>query len=54
LILLYDLSCVSGSLLLKFSKILGKYKIRKGFFGQEINITTYNLCRYHGIEKIKK
>lgn len=35
----------SGSLLLKFAKILGKDNIRNGFFGQEINITTYNLCR---------
>jgi len=35
----------SGSLLLKFAKILGKENVRQGFFGQEINITTYNLCR---------
>lgn len=35
----------SGSLLLKFAKILGKENVRNGFFGQEINITTYNLCR---------
>lgn len=35
----------SGSLLLKFAKILGKDNVRNGFFGQEINITTYNLCR---------
>lgn len=41
----YDPACGSGSLLLKFAKILGKDKIRQGFFGQEINITTYNLCR---------
>lgn len=41
----YDPACGSGSLLLKFAKILGKDKIRNGFFGQEINITTYNLCR---------
>ena len=26
-------------------KILGKENVRQGFFGQEINITTYNLCR---------
>jgi len=32
-------------LLLKFAKILGKENVRQGFFGQEINITTYNLCR---------
>lgn len=41
----YDPACGSGSLLLKFAKILGKDNIRQGFFGQEINITTYNLCR---------
>jgi type I restriction enzyme M protein len=40
-----DPACGSGSLLLKFAKILGKEKVRLGFFGQEINITTYNLCR---------
>lgn len=41
----YDPACGSGSLLLKFAKILGKENVRTGFFGQEINITTYNLCR---------
>ena len=41
----YDPACGSGSLLLKFAKILGKDKVRLGFYGQEINITTYNLCR---------
>ena len=41
----YDPACGSGSLLLKFAKILGKDKVRSGFFGQEINLTTYNLCR---------
>lgn len=41
----YDPACGSGSLLLKFAKMLGKDKVRNGFFGQEINITTYNLCR---------
>jgi len=41
----YDPACGSGSLLLKFAKILGKGNVRLGFFGQEINITTYNLCR---------
>lgn len=41
----YDPACGSGSLLLKFAKILGKDKVRNGFFGQEVNITTYNLCR---------
>ena len=41
----YDPACGSGSLLLKFSKVLGHGKVRQGFFGQEINLTTYNLCR---------
>lgn len=41
----YDPACGSGSLLLKAEKVLGKDAIRNGFFGQEINITTYNLCR---------
>ena len=41
----YDTACGSGSLLLKSAKILGKDKVRLGFFGQEINLTTYNLCR---------
>jgi len=41
----YDPACGSGSLLLKFAKILGKENVRIGFFGQEINLTTYNLCR---------
>lgn len=41
----YDPACGSGSLLLKFAKILGAENVRQGFFGQEINITTYNLCR---------
>lgn len=40
-----DPACGSGSLLLKAEKILGKDAIRNGFYGQEINITTYNLCR---------
>lgn len=42
---IYDPACGSGSLLLKAAKILGKDKVRNGFFGQEINLTTYNLCR---------
>lgn len=41
----YDPACGSGSLLLKAAKVLGKDNVRQGFFGQEINITTYNLCR---------
>lgn len=53
----YDPACGSGSLLLKAAKLLGKENIRQGFFGQEINITTYNLCRInmflHDIEPDK-
>ena len=41
----YDPACGSGSLLLKAVKVLGHDAVRNGFFGQEINITTYNLCR---------
>jgi len=41
----YDPACGSGSLLLKFAKVLGRENVRQGFFGQEINLTTYNLCR---------
>ena len=41
----YDPACGSGSLLLKFAKVLGKDNVRQGFFGQEVNLTTYNLAR---------
>lgn len=41
----YDPACGSGSLLLKFAKVLGKENVTQGFYGQEINLTTYNLCR---------
>ena len=41
----YDPACGSGSLLLKAVKVLGPEGVRVGFYGQEINITTYNLCR---------
>jgi type I restriction enzyme M protein len=40
-----DPACGSGSLLLKAEKVLGKDAVRNGFYGHEINITTYNLCR---------
>ena len=48
----YDPAVGSGSLLLKFAKILGKDNVRNGFFGQEINITTYNLCRINMFETV--
>src|SRR5690625_4380069 len=41
----YDPAVGSGSLLLQFAKVLGKKNVRQGFFGQEINLTTYNLAR---------
>ncbi len=41
----YDPACGSGSLLLQAEKVLGKDAVLGGFYGQEINITTYNLCR---------
>lgn len=41
----YDPACGSGSLLLQAVKLLGKDAVTNGFYGQEINITTYNLCR---------
>lgn len=41
----YDPACGSGSLLLKSAKLLGKDKVDQGYFGQEVNVTTYNLCR---------
>ena len=41
----YDPACGSGSLLLKFSKTVGKNNPSLKYYGQEINPTTYNLCR---------
>ena len=50
----YDPCCGSGSLLLNTVKEIGPKGVRTGFFGQEINLTTYNLCRInmflHGID----
>ncbi len=40
----YDPACGSGSLLLQYKKILDKDPAL-GYFGQEINITSYNLAR---------
>jgi len=49
----YDPACGSGSLLLKARKVLGENGVKLGYFGQEINVTTFNLCRInmflHGI-----
>ncbi|MGP1451508.1 MAG: type I restriction-modification system subunit M [Metamycoplasmataceae bacterium] len=41
----YDPACGSGSLLLQAIKVLGKENIKQGFYGQEKNLTTFNLCR---------
>lgn len=41
----YDPACGSGSLLLKFAKILNGAGRELHFYGQEINLTTFNLCR---------
>jgi len=43
----YDPACGSGGLLLKCAKIIGKNNVKKGFFGQDVNLTTYNLCRFN-------
>lgn len=40
----YDPACGSGSLLLKFASVVGKDNAGT-FYGQEVNLTTYNLCR---------
>ncbi len=49
----FDFACGSGSLLLNVRKQLGKYGIGK-IYGQEKNITTYNLARMnmllHGVK----
>lgn len=42
---IYDIACGSGSLLIQPAKILGYENVTGGFYGQEINLTTYNLCR---------
>ena len=45
----YDPACGSGSLALKVGKAIGYGNVAQGFFGQEINLTTYNLCRMNMI-----
>lgn len=42
---IYDPACGSGSLLLQAKKHFDAHIIETGFFGQEINHTTYNLAR---------
>jgi type I restriction system adenine methylase (hsdM) len=42
---IYDPACGSGSLLLRAKKLFDTHVIEDGFFGQEINHTTYNLAR---------
>ena len=41
----YDPTCGSGSLLLQMKKQFKEHIIEEGFFGQEINMTNYNLSR---------
>lgn len=41
----YDPACGSGSLLLQAQKYVPAHTIQDGFYGQEINHTTYNLAR---------
>ena len=41
----YDPTCGSGSLLLQMKKQFDKHIIDEGFFGQEINMTNFNLAR---------
>ena len=42
---IYDPACGSGSLLLQAKKHFDAHIVEDGFFGQEINHTTYNLAR---------
>ncbi|HCM1417521.1 TPA: type I restriction-modification system subunit M [Vibrio parahaemolyticus] len=42
---IYDPACGSGSLLLQAQKHFDNHIIEEGFFGQELNHTTYNLAR---------
>jgi len=42
---IYDPACGSGSLLLQAKKHFEAHIVEEGFFGQEINHTTYNLAR---------
>ncbi|MEK1975651.1 type I restriction-modification system subunit M [Vibrio parahaemolyticus] len=42
---IYDPACGSGSLLLQAKKHFDNHIIEEGFFGQELNHTTYNLAR---------
>lgn len=42
---IYDPACGSGSLLLQAKKRFEEHEVEQGFFGQEINHTTYNLAR---------
>lgn len=54
----YDPTCGSGSLLLKFKKVFGgNDDAVGGYYGQELNLTTYNLARInmflHGVNYSK-
>lgn len=41
----YDPTCGSGALLLQIKKLYGEEAVEEGFYGQEINLTNYNLSR---------
>ena len=41
----YDPTCGSGSLLLQMKKQFDEHIIEEGFYGQDINMTNYNLAR---------
>jgi len=41
----YDPTCGSGSLLLQIQKQFGVEAVKEGYFGQEINMTNFNLAR---------
>jgi type I restriction enzyme M protein len=45
----YDPTCGSGSLLLRVAREVGMRNIADGFYGQELNRTTYNLARMNMI-----
>jgi len=54
---IYDPTCGSGSLLLQAKQLFDAHAIEEGFFGQEINHTSYNLARMnmllHGVNYTK-
>jgi len=43
--MVYDPACGSVSLLMQVARVIGKDNVLRGFYGQEINPTTHQLCR---------